>query len=386
MRARLFCRTGGLAGVDHQIGSEATIGRSAANSVSLGAPVISQNHARIFFDAAASAYILEDLQSRNGTRIDGIWVHGRERLGDLHVITLGEEHDFIFVVLAEAAAGPPLLTDAPAEKDEGAVSGDGKTVYEPPSALKLPALTDAPAEKDEGAVSGDGKTVYEPPSALKLPALTDAPAEKDEGAVSGDGKTVYEPLSALKLPALTDAPAEKDEGAVSGDGKTVYEPPSALKLPALTDAPAEKGEGVASGDRKTVSESLSALKLPALTADRQGPVDPEAPTVVQSVQVPVAARVVLEVTAIDGSRFRVELAEGRHYIGRARECAVWIDEGTLTRRHAVLMVAGDTVTIEDEGSLNGTFMDGVRLTDPVRLRVGDLVTIGDQVTVRLVDP
>ena len=293
MRARLFCRTGGLAGVDHQIGSEATIGRSAANSVSLGAPVISQNHARIFFDAAASAYILEDLQSRNGTRIDGIWVHGRERLGDLHVITLGEEHDFIFVVLAEAAAGPPLLTDAP---------------------------------------------------------------------------------------------AEKDEGAVSGDGKTVYEPPSALKLPALTDAPAEKGEGVASGDRKTVSESLSALKLPALTADRQGPVDPEAPTVVQSVQVPVAARVVLEVTAIDGSRFRVELAEGRHYIGRARECAVWIDEGTLTRRHAVLMVAGDTVTIEDEGSLNGTFMDGVRLTDPVRLRVGDLVTIGDQVTVRLVDP
>ena len=143
---------------------------------------------------------------------------------------------------------------------------------------------------------------------------------------------------------------------------------------------------MASGDRKTVSESLSALKLPALTADRQGPVDPEAPTVVQSVQVPVAARVVLEVTAIDGSRFRVELAEGRHYIGRARECAVWIDEGTLTRRHAVLMVAGDTVTIEDEGSLNGTFMDGVRLTDPVRLRVGDLVTIGDQVTVRLVDP
>ena len=114
--------------------------------------------------------------------------------------------------------------------------------------------------------------------------------------------------------------------------------------------------------------------------------DPEAPTLVQSAPAPVAARVVLEVTATDGSRFRVELAEGRHYIGRARECAVWIDEGKLTRRHAVLTVAGDTVTIEDEGSLNGTFMGGVRLTEPVRLRVGDLVTLGDQVTARLVDP
>ena len=355
MRAKLFCRTGGLAGADHQIGGEATIGRSAANTVILGAPVISQNHARIFFDDAAGAYILEDLQSRNGTRLDGIRVHGRERLRDLHVITLGEEHDFIFVVLPETATGPPVLTDAPAEKGEGVTSGDGKTVYESPLALKLPALTHAPAEKGEGVTSGDGKTVYESPLALKLPALTDAPAEKGEGATSGDGKTVYESPSALKLPALIDAPAAKEEGAISGDGKTVY-------------------------------ESTSALELPPLEAGPQGPVDPEAPTVVPSAPAPGAACVVLEVTATDGSRFRVELAEGRHYIGRARECAVWIDEGTLTRRHAVLTVAGDTVTIEDEGSLNGTFMDGVRLTEPVRLRVGDLVTLGDQVTARLVDP
>ena len=324
MRAKLFCRTGGLAGADHQIGGEATIGRSAVNTVVLGAPVISQSHARIFFDDAAGAYILEDLQSRNGTRLDGIRVHGRERLRDLHVITLGEEHDFIFVALPETAAGPPVLTDAPAAMGEGATSGEERTVYESPAALKLPALTDAPAGKDEGAPPGGVATVYEAPTALELPALTDAPAGKDEGAPPGGVATVY--------------------------------------------------------------EAPTALELPPLEAGPQGPVDPEAPTVVQSAPVPVAARAVLEVTATDGSRFRVELAEGRHYIGRARECAVWIDEGTLTLRHAVLTVAGDTVTIEDEGSLNGTFMDGVRLTEPVRLRVGDLVTLAAQVTARLVDP
>ena len=150
-------------------------------------------------------------------------------------------------------------------------------------------------------------------------------------------------------------------------------------------APAGKDEGAPPGGGETVYESPTALELPVLEAGPQGPVDPEATTRFESAPAPVATRAVLEVTATDGSRFRVELAEGRHDIGRTRECAVWIDDRTLTRRHAVLTVTGDTVTIEDEGSLNGTFMDGVRLTAPVRLRVGDVVMFGDQVTAKLVD-
>ena len=169
MRARFFCKTGELAGVDHPIGAEATIGRSAENTLVLGASIISQAHARIFFDAAASGYILEDLQSKNGTRLDGIRVHGRERLRDLHVITLGEEHDFIFVVLPEPAnatvddggavegQGPPAPPDAPSE-----------TIYDDASVLAMPALTDAPAVKGDGEEPG-GQTVYESPAALQGP-------------------------------------------------------------------------------------------------------------------------------------------------------------------------------------------------------------------------
>ena len=66
------------------------------------------------------------------------------------------------------------------------------------------------------------------------------------------------------------------------------------------------------------------------------------------------------------------------------QCRVFIDDRTLSRRHAVLIVEGDTVTCEDESSRNGTFKDGVRLMGPVRLRVGDVLTFGDQVTARLV--
>ena len=104
MRARLFCKTGDLAGADHEIGGEATIGRSAQNTVALAASVISQSHARIFFDADIGRYVLEDLKSKNGTRLDGVPVDGRLRLNDLHVVTLGEQHDFIFVTLPEPDA------------------------------------------------------------------------------------------------------------------------------------------------------------------------------------------------------------------------------------------------------------------------------------------
>ena len=163
VRAKLFCRTGELSGADQQIGSEATIGRSAENTLVLGASVISQTHARIFFDAAAGGYILEDLQSKNGTRLDGIRIDGRERLRDLHVVTLGEEHDFIFVVLPEPAnatvddgdamegQGPPAPPDAASE-----------TIYDDASVLAMPALTDAPAGKGDGEEPG-GQTVYESP-------------------------------------------------------------------------------------------------------------------------------------------------------------------------------------------------------------------------------
>jgi pSer/pThr/pTyr-binding forkhead associated (FHA) protein len=97
-----------------------------------------------------------------------------------------------------------------------------------------------------------------------------------------------------------------------------------------------------------------------------------------------AGQVVLEVTLADGATRRVVLGEGRHEIGRSAECAVSIDDRTLTRRHAVLTVTGDGVTLEDLDSRNGTFKSGERLTGRVSIRVGDVVTCGDQVRVRVV--
>ena len=355
VRAKFFCKTGELSGVDQQIGSEATIGRGAENTLVIGASVISATHARIFFDSAAGGYILEDLHSKNGTRLDGIRVHGRERLRDLHVVTLGEEHDFIFVVLPEPANAS--LDDGHAVKEQG---------------------RDAPPD-------AASETIYDGASVLEMPALTDAQPAKGNGDEPG-GQTVYEAPSALQVPSFEAQPEPPDDEAASAS-KTVYEPPSALEMPSFegTAEAVDQSDPVAASEGETMLEPPSALELPSLESGTPGTGNPEAATLVEAAAGVASAPMVLEVRVADGSCFRVELGEGRHAVGRARESAVWIDDRTLTRRHAVLTVTDDTVTLEDLDSRNGTFMDGERLTAPVRLRVGDVVTFGDQVTARLVE-
>jgi DNA-binding winged helix-turn-helix (wHTH) protein len=67
---------------------------------------------------------------------------------------------------------------------------------------------------------------------------------------------------------------------------------------------------------------------------------------------------------------------GENIIGRDPEAAVVIDAPDVSRHHARLLVSNDTVTLEDLGSKNGTFVDGKRLTSSMVVCDGDLVTVG----------
>ena len=55
------------------------------------------------------------------------------------------------------------------------------------------------------------------------------------------------------------------------------------------------------------------------------------------------------------------LLEGRTVVGRDRAAGVFLDDSTVSRRHARLVVDGPNVTIEDLGSKNGTFVSGRRV-------------------------
>jgi DNA-binding winged helix-turn-helix (wHTH) protein len=70
------------------------------------------------------------------------------------------------------------------------------------------------------------------------------------------------------------------------------------------------------------------------------------------------------------------LAEGANVIGRDRECAVCIDSGTVSRRHAKIVVTNGQATIEDLDSKNGTTVDGRKVRKPVALEEGVQVRVG----------
>ena len=66
-------------------------------------------------------------------------------------------------------------------------------------------------------------------------------------------------------------------------------------------------------------------------------------------------------------------------MGRDRDCAVCIDSGTVSRRHAKIVVTNGVATIEDLGSKNGTSVDGRKVKTSVALEEGAQVRVGSVV-------
>jgi pSer/pThr/pTyr-binding forkhead associated (FHA) protein len=58
-------------------------------------------------------------------------------------------------------------------------------------------------------------------------------------------------------------------------------------------------------------------------------------------------------------------------VGRGAECALRLTEGSPSRLHAQLGVDDDQPWVEDLGSTNGTFVNGVRITARTALKHGD---------------
>jgi DNA-binding winged helix-turn-helix (wHTH) protein len=75
-------------------------------------------------------------------------------------------------------------------------------------------------------------------------------------------------------------------------------------------------------------------------------------------------------------RREIVLSEGENVLGRGVDSPVWIDAQTVSRRHARLVILSGLATLEDLGSKNGTFVNGIRLSAPVALRDGDEVRVG----------
>jgi len=74
-----------------------------------------------------------------------------------------------------------------------------------------------------------------------------------------------------------------------------------------------------------------------------------------------------------GEQFPLERTQTT--VGRTPDCDIFLDDVTVSRRHAIVARGATGFTIEDLGSLNGTFLNRHRI-EKADLETGDEVQIG----------
>ena len=108
-----------------------------------------------------------------------------------------------------------------------------------------------------------------------------------------------------------------------------------------------------------------------IISEEERPPVPDTGTILDSEPLPY-----LLVTAGPGRGQSFEL-RGEVHLGRSRTNAIALSDGRVSRNHARLDPVRSTYILTDLGSANGTFVNGVRITQPVRLRDSDLIQTGD---------
>lgn len=72
----------------------------------------------------------------------------------------------------------------------------------------------------------------------------------------------------------------------------------------------------------------------------------------------------------------IPLSDGENVLGRDVSGGVEIDDTTVSRQHARILVSSKESRLEDLGSKNGTFLGGKPVKKPARLSDGDEIKLG----------
>ena len=90
--------------------------------------------------------------------------------------------------------------------------------------------------------------------------------------------------------------------------------------------------------------------------------------------------VVMVMFRADGQRRSFSITRDMTVIGRREDCDLRIPLSDVSRKHCRLIVNGETITAEDLGSSNGTYINGERI-QKAEVSAGDTLQIGPVVFV-----
>ncbi len=85
---------------------------------------------------------------------------------------------------------------------------------------------------------------------------------------------------------------------------------------------------------------------------------------------------VLSVRSGSQHGMRLELTEPVTRIGRGLSADLILEDPTVSRRHAIVVLRDGEAVLHDDNSLNGTWCNGERIADAVVLRHGDVIRLG----------
>ncbi len=88
---------------------------------------------------------------------------------------------------------------------------------------------------------------------------------------------------------------------------------------------------------------------------------------------PTSALLLMQRGPSAGARFLLDA--DRTSAGRSPDADIFLDDVTVSRKHAEFIRAGDDFAVRDVGSLNGTYVNRTRI-DQATLQPGDEVQIG----------
>lgn len=69
----------------------------------------------------------------------------------------------------------------------------------------------------------------------------------------------------------------------------------------------------------------------------------------------------LEIIDLEGERKQIELGEDDVVIGRTLDCEVKLSLDNVSRKHAIIAFRNEEYHIEDLGSTNGTYVNGIKV-------------------------
>ncbi len=85
----------------------------------------------------------------------------------------------------------------------------------------------------------------------------------------------------------------------------------------------------------------------------------------------------LSITTPEGKTHTYPLPDGEHMIGRSPACEIYLQEASISRSHATISVTGNTITVTDLESLNGTQLKDLPLSGSAQCQPGDALLFGE---------